>query len=77
MVAQFDKKDEGSDDAGKVEQEVCVFMIVCPLHPFGRLMRKGRQKPVKIITADAGEKNEPEEIVRIRKPQHMAGLPGH
>ena len=77
MLAQFDEKDEGSDYAGKIKQQVGIFMVMRPLHAIRRFMRKRGQEPVKIITANAGKKNEPEKIVRIRKSEHVAGLPGH
>ena len=77
MLAQFDEKDEGSDYTGKIKQQVRIFMVMRPLHAVRRFMRKRGQEPVEIITADAGKKNEPEKIVRIRKSEHMACLPGH
>ena len=77
MLVQLNEKDEGSDYACKIKQQVRIFVVMGPLHPVRRFMRKRRQEPVEIITADAGKKNEPEKIVRIGKSEHMTCLPGH
>ena len=77
MMMQLDKKNNGANHPDEIKNQVAIFVVLRPLHAFLRLMRKRRQEPVKIIAADAGKKYKEKEIVRIRKMEHIARLPGH
>ena len=77
MITQFIKKNYRSDYATKIKNKVYAFMLNRPKHTFGCIRDLGCQIPVKIIAANACEKDKPVVICGKRDMQYMTALPGH
>ena len=77
MSAQFIKKNERSNNTGKIKQEVGILMFKGPPRSIGRTFGPRCQVPVKIITADGCKKDEQVIVPGNDQVQQMAALPGH
>src|SRR5580692_6827721 len=77
-MGEVEEIENGTDRSDQIKGDMQCFMVVGPLDAQGGAGRAGGKVPMKVIAADGGKEDEPQQVDgRGDAEQQSAGLPDH